>query len=319
MGGAATRIQFKVGYTELAFRTAAELRDALGEALAEGRRYGTPIIRLDRETEVGAWRWVGQLMKRRTDWHEAVGLALQHAVLDGDDLTRKAFVDLLACEVVSIFLLPWTEPVFEAMGDLEGTHTLTGWGLPEQGTTSIPRLERVIAAQKEYHRVLHEPGRDVLLEGFRGPKSTDVSMSTPDDLRRHMRSSARRGRFVETEWGSGPWSWLNHEVLFTDWVDAALDTVLPEFVGGSEEEVLALLDWLYDQQNLWRRKPVLDALEASAPPWWGQSASTRPASWQQSIRPSFGFDTLGEVVQQLSKLAREQLDTPAVTDLKPRL
>ena len=297
------------------FATASELRDALLAALDEGRAIGQPWLRTERDDVSPAWLWVGALLRRRTDWRECVGVALQQAAVEGDDLVRRALVDLLACETVSCLLHPWTAPLADHLGPIEGTRSATGWGKIDG--SSRPRLDRVMADQGRYRTTMSDPSRPASTRGADGPAKSFLPISDARALELAMASSAKAGHFSPSNWGAGPWSWLNEERQHRAWMDAAIDAVLPRFAGGADPELYALIDWLGDGHDLWRHAQLIDGWIQRRPKWWDKPTKTKPKGWKTRIRPN-GWPlvkTLGDAVIRLRSVAAAQAKTPPVQDL----
>ncbi len=72
-----------VSFGGLSFRfdSASTLRDALLASFEQAGFTGGPLVMTGRDDASPAWLWLGPLARLRSDWREAVGVALQHAVL----------------------------------------------------------------------------------------------------------------------------------------------------------------------------------------------------------------------------------------------
>lgn len=116
------------------FATASELRDALLGSYPDAAYFEAPVVPLHRDDVAPAWGWVVELLRRRSDWWAAIGVALQHAVVDGGDLARTAFADLLADYRDSFVLLPWAAPLAATLPNVRARGSGTGWGIPTSGS-----------------------------------------------------------------------------------------------------------------------------------------------------------------------------------------
>ena len=78
------------------FHTASGLRDALLRSYPDAVNVKAPVVMFIDGREWDAypgWRWIGELLRKRSDWWPALGIAIQHAVTDGDDFARMALAD----------------------------------------------------------------------------------------------------------------------------------------------------------------------------------------------------------------------------------
>lgn len=131
----------------LRFASTSELRDALLEALT-----GLPVpdlawIPLDPSgNDEHAWAWLGRLIRRRGDWRDAAGVALQHAVTEGGELARVAFADLVACDRSLVAIERYVAPLAARWPDVRVTRSDTGWG---RSTSRTPRLADVMRDRAE--------------------------------------------------------------------------------------------------------------------------------------------------------------------------
>lgn len=310
-------ITLRAGARELAFHSASELRDALLLALEEGKEYGQPLVRVGRDDDEPAWLFVGRLLRQRSDWLACAGLALQHAVRSGGPLAQKAFVDLLACDPITVLLLPWTGPLAAELGPLMGTRASTGWGVREG--SSAPWLDLVMQEQQRYFALLTDPARTVSPGGPQ--RRGEVPLPDAAALESLLRKTARTGRFAPTPWGTGPWAFLHQELLFRSWVPEAVTRLLPALWSGTPAERAAALDFLADGQDLWRWRGPLLGMRDARPDWWTVPVSQKPEGWRRSLRPfapgPTRAETLGDLVSGLGKLAQAQADTPPLADLPP--
>lgn len=307
-------ISLRIGRLSFSFSTASELRDALLASFPDADYAGGPFVMVNQDEAAPAWGWVTDLIHQRTDWREALGIALQHAAHDGGDLARTALADLTANFKESIVLLEWTSPLAQRWPDVKATRCATGWG----GNVINPRLADVVAEQKAQWTSVANSDQ-AFLDGF-GPKSAPVVGKIVDapSLQSLLAQTAKAGRFPD---GKGPWSWLANELLYRTWLPPALEPSMTAVVnGGGTTEVCALLDWMSEQCDLWRFVRLLDGWSATPPPWWSQPANMKPSGWQQAIRAADWADvsTLGNVAKQMLARAQAQAATPARIDLQPR-
>jgi len=283
------------------FSTAAELRDALLQSYPEAAYFGDrPVVAIHRgdETEP-AWLWVQKLIRQRTDWWPALGIALQHAVHDGGEIARTALGDLLFAASESMVLLQWTGPLANAGSE---------------------RLAEVIARQ----RVLHDEQltAPVALSGIEPDgRWTNVEVQTQAQLDALLAATACVGQ--RTGFGVDPtgglWSWLVYELLVHEPLRPMIVTACDTFSGGSDAEVRAVLDWFTDEHDLWRYVDLLERWERSHPPWWDAPAKTKAAGWKYPVRDWLAdrAKTLGDIALAALARAKQQAATPPVIDLAP--
>lgn len=307
---------YKIRFTHgprvnIAFSTASELRDGLLGSYPDAEYYGGPYIGRGRDDTANAWEWVVDLIKMRSDWHPALGIALQHAARDGGDLARRALVNLLIDYRETIALIPWTTPIAAEWPDVRAKGTGTGWGMPDF------RLDQVVRDQSKSLTELTTGKAFVYLSGYgkagaplRGPFTTEA------DLKALLEETARSGQFPGGD--QGPWSWLSFELLIgADWVRPALTRIILTLDTSKTAMLLALLDWFSEEPDLWRYATLLDGWEANPPRWWDTAASTKPKAWKYDMRSAHWPDvkTLGDVVREAAKRAKNQVLTPPVVDL----
>ena len=306
------KIRFTTGpRVNLAFSTAAELRDSLLGSYPDAEYYGGPFIGRGRDDTTHAWEWVVDFIKMRSDWHPALGIALQHAARDGGDLARRALVNLLIDYRETIVLLPWSTPIATEWPDVRAKGTGTGWGLPDF------RLDQVVRDQATSLRELTTDKAFVYLSGYgkggtplRGPFTSEA------DLKKLLEETARSGQFPGGD--QGPWSWLAFELLIgADWVRPALTKIISTLDTSKMPVLLALLDWFSEEPDLWRFAQVLEGWAARPPSWWDKPANTKPSGWKYDMRSAHwpGVKTLGDVVREAAKRAKLQALTPPVVDL----
>jgi hypothetical protein len=305
------KIMIGLGGLRFSFASASELRDALLASFADADFAGGPLIVIN--TIAGdlrpAWSWVIDLLRRRTDWWLALGVALQHATLAGGEIARVALADLMANFTDSVALLEWTAPLAERWPEVRATSSGTGWGGPNL------RLADILSAQRSYAVLLAAEERQVILDGFgpRGPRRIGV-FRDERGLEELLAKTARSGRFYGTR---GPWSWLSDELLLRPWIRGAMPRIAAAFADGPEPGRYALLDWLGEECDLWRFTDLLEGWRATPPPWWPEPARKKPPGWRHRIRPSFWREvqSVGDVALRLLALAHEQRTTPPVLDL----
>jgi hypothetical protein len=291
------------------FSTIAELRDALLASYPAAAFYGAPVVGVNRDDTAPAWGWVKKLLRTRTDWWPALGIALQHAAQDGGELARIALADLLESYQESVVLLEWTEPIARQWPDVRATTTGTALGRPDY------RLATIVAGERKLWD--EQQSADVEIEGL-GPGGTylAVDVKTAADLEAVLATSAKAGNPGD---GEGPWSWLFTELLFHHGMQPWIPAVCAKFAAGSDAEVRAMLDWFFEEHDLWRCLDLLEGWSLSPPPWWNKSADTKPPGWRYPVRRGNVPDasTLGDIALGVLSRARGQAGTRPIVDLTP--
>lgn len=308
-----TRIELSLGNLRFRLACASELRDALLASFEHASYANAPVIIVDRENTAPAWSWLLKLIRTRLDWWECAGVALQHAVCDGNDLARTAAADLLARHHESTALLPWTEALARLWPDARASFGPVHFVEREHE----PRLADIVQAQKIWLSRVNVPTREVLLWGHkRGGGPAAASLNDASYLQPLLLRTAQAGRFYETD---GPWSWLGDEVFHRSWLPNALIPAV-EPITTDERVVSALLDWLLDGWDAWRFAPLLEGWVSRPPSWWSVPARKKPQGWQRPVRPASYFtdaQTMGDIAARMLTKAREQLASPPVLDLAP--
>lgn len=306
-------VTLRLGRLAFAFATASELRDALLASFEDATYAGGPFVMVPPDDAKPAWSWVVDLIRRRTDWRPALGIALQHAAHDGGDLARTALADLLANFRESIVELEWTSPLAQRWPDVRATSAETGFG----GGGPNPRLADIVAEQQSLWTSVAAEPRIFLDEHGSGGAPVVGQIHDASSLQPILTTTADAGRFPDAR---GPWSWLDGELLYRNWLPAALEPAIKAVVANGGNELLAFLDWTSEECDLWRFTALLEGWAKDQPPWSSRAAAQIPPRWQSRIRSSFwpGVTTLGDVVQQALARAREQAATPPIVDLKPR-
>ena len=302
---------FYAGGVNPEFATVSELRDSLLASYPAADFFRAPVVDKGGENLVPAWGWVIKLIRMRSDWWPAIGIALQHAVTDGGELARTAFADLLAEFRDSLVLLPWTADVAAAMPDVRARGSGTGWGVPDL------RLETLVRDQTKYVDHLKATSDEVSLLGYgkRG-KLIEGRLTSEADLRALLEETAKAGQFPDGD--KGPWSWLGFELrTHEDWLRSAFVRVAATIDAADEPLVFALLDGVSEEQDLWRLEPLLAGWDANPPAWAKTAANHKPKGWRRTIRSSHWPDvqTLGDVAQSALWRAGGQVATPPVVDL----
>jgi len=308
--GAKIRIAYARGVNP-EFATAMELRDSLLASYPDADFFRAPVVHKGGDNVAPAWGWVIELLRMRTDWWPAIGVALQHAVTQGGELARTAFADLLAEFRDSIVLLPWTAPVAAAHPDIRARGSATGWGHPDL------RLETLVRDQMSYVDHLRATNSVVTLLGYgKGGKLVSGPLTNEIDLRALLDRTAQAGQFPDGD--KGPWSWLGFELrTHEDWLRSAFVRVAATIDAANEPHVFAMLDWVSEEQDLWRLEQLLAGWYANPPTWAKTSANKKPKGWKRTIRSSHWpeVQTLGDVARQALWRAKKQLATPPVVDL----
>jgi hypothetical protein len=295
----ANKISYAYANSQYAFSTAAELRDALLASYPGAAYLGAPIVLVNRDDPAPAWGWVRELLRTRTDWWPALGIALQHAAQDGGDNARIALADLLEGFQEAVVLLEWTEGIAKQWPDAKAGITGTSLGRPDY------RLETIVAGQRKLWN--GQQGAEVSIEGL-GPGNTylTVDVKTAADLEALLATSAKAG-------GDAPWSWLFSELLFHHRMQPWVPAACAKFAAGSDAEVRAMLDWFSEQHDLWRYVDLLEAWSRTPPPWWSAPAAKK----HHPIRGSADAKTLGDVASGVLSRALGQAGTSPTVDLVP--
>jgi hypothetical protein len=290
--------------------TASELRNALLESYPDAAYFGAPAVGINRGDETAAaWTWLIKLVRKRSDYWPAVGIALQHAANDGGDLARGALADFLEGFQESIVLLEWTEPMASRWPDAKATMHGTSFGQPDY------RLATIIAAQRKLWDMV-QPETRMSVEGA-SPNGEwlTVDVQTQSDFESLLAASAKIDKFSG---GEGPWHWVLSELMFHSWLEPMLVQACAKIgSSGSDVEVRAMLDWFFVEHDLWRYLDLLDRWNDTPPPWWNEPTDTVPPGWRFPIRRD-SARTLGEVVLRALERARAQAASPIAIDL-PRL
>ncbi len=307
-------ITLRIGRLSFSFSTASELRDALLASFPDADYAGGPFVMVNQDEAAPAWGWVADLVRQRTDWREALGVALQHATHDGGDMARTALADLTANFKESLVLLEWTSPLAQRWPDVKATKCATGWG----GNVVNPRLVDVVTEQKTQWSSVASSTK-AFLDEF-GAKGAPVVGPIADarDLQGLLHETAKHGRFPD---GKGPWGWVANELLYRTWLPSALEPAMTAVVsGGGSAEIQALLDWMSEECDLWRFVALLESWSRTPPSWWSVPVGQKPSGWQRAIRPASwdGVGTLGDFATRMLDRARAQSATPPRVDLQPR-
>jgi hypothetical protein len=303
------------------FGTVEELRDALLGSYPDAHYFGGPFVGINRDDVLPAWAWVAQLIRMRSDWWPAVGIAIQHAATDGGELARTAMADLLAGYRDSIALVPWTQQLAQQWPDVKATSSGTGWGAPDL------RLETIIRDRQRFLEHLEAASGEAFLMGYgRAGKAISGPLTNEAELRALLDQTARAGQFPDGD--KGPWSWLGFELLtHGEWLRAAFfravlaidaaDRAAARDSFFDQPSVCALLDWFSEERDLWRFEPLLADWYANPPTWAKTAAKTKPKGWRRTIRSSYWPDveTLGDVARQAFWRAKKQVATAPIIDL----
>ncbi|HEY0195402.1 MAG TPA: hypothetical protein VGC42_30010, partial [Kofleriaceae bacterium] len=306
------KIRFKWAVNvEPAFATAAELRDALLASYPDASYFQAPVVGRNRDETAPAWGWVPELIRQRTDWWPALGVALQHAAKEGGDLARTALATLLADCYDTLALLPWTAPVAQAEAwPNKAPGAGTGWGMPECTLQAIVR---------DQEKTLGEIRGDAtaFLDGYgKGGAVIQGPFADEADLKTLLAESAQAGQFPDGK--NGPWSWLGSELVTGEaWLRPALKDAILTIDASDETQVLAMLDWFFEERDLWQYAPLLQGWDEHHPAWWDKPASTKPSGWRYDMRSAHWPDvaTIGDVVVEAMRRGHKQVATPPVADL----
>ncbi len=293
------------------FATASELKDNLLASYPDADFFRAPVVDKGGDNVAPAWGWVIELIRMRSDWWPAIGVALQHAVANGGELARTAFADLLAEYRDSLVLLPWTAEMAASMPDVRARGTGTGWGAPDL------RLETIVRDQQTYVAHLETTSSEVSLLGYgKGGKLIEAPLTNEADLRALLEQTAQGGQFPDGD--KGPWSWLGFELRTRpDWLRNAFSRVVTTLDHSNEPQVFAFLDWVSEEQDLRLFEPVLESWYQKPLAWATTAANKKPKGWKRTIRSSHWpeVQTLGDVARQALWRAKKQIATPPVVDL----
>jgi hypothetical protein len=202
-------IELRAGTTPLLFSSASGLRDAMLEALIEGRVYGRAIVRVGHDASEPAWSFLDRLLAQRSDWAAAVERAVGALIVDPDPFVRSALDGWLGLERGALQL---SEAMLAGLGG--------------------PLADRVLQARVE----LRDPERWAHLEGPLGPRVAALPLRNREELAVALDRAAMRGRDVRHGWGDGPAAFLHQEVAARPWLDDALVEVCEAMLAGSPPE-----------------------------------------------------------------------------------
>jgi hypothetical protein len=304
------KLTFHYANSDHSFSSVAELRDALLASYPGVGFLGRPIVLINRDEPAPAWGWLVDLLRTRTDWWPAVGVALQHAANDGGDHARIALADFLDTYLDSIVLLDWTAPIAAHWPDVVAGLSGSNFGQPDH------KLATIIAGQQQL--VAGQRDAAVELEGLTADGGyAAFEVKTEAELAALLARAAAAG-VVD---GNPPWAWLVGELEFhpelRPWLPAVLTGLAGAGEGGRDLEVAAMLDWFSEQHDLWRHLDLLDAWQRITPTWWSTPADKKPANWRQPVRSlAGGARTFGELATAVLARAQQQAQTAPVIDLQ---
>jgi len=302
-----------LGSHSFSFASASELLSALLDSFKDAGYAGRPVIMVNRDDAAPAWRWLGELVRLRSDWRECAGIALQHAVKQGGPNARTAFADLMANERSTIVLRRWTVPLASHYPDATATMSATGMG----GGPGA-RLDAIMADQSQLHAAAENAKRKVLMSDWHGAFRPRVEpMTGVAELRALLIDTSLDGRAVRTEWGAGPWGWLHQEYLYRPWVYEVLPEVMSELLAADPSHDFAALDWLCSRCDSRRFRASLEGWRDAPSAWWSEPAIKPPPRWKLPVLGGLWGDvtTLGEVVTKLIANADFEDATPPLLDL----
>jgi hypothetical protein len=300
--------QARDGKRVLITSTTSELRDALLASYPDAAYFGAPVVAVNRGDETAAaWTWLLGLVRKRTGWWPALGIALQHAAQDGGELARTALADFLESYQHSIARLEWTEPMAKLWPDVRATCRGTGFGEPDY------RLATIITAQRALWDLSQTDTRMSVEGAAPDGDWLIVDVQTQSDLESLLAASARVEKYSG---GNGPWHWVLSQLVFRPSLEPMMVGACAKLAAGSDVEVRAMLDWFFEEHDLWRYVDLLDGWNRTPPAWWKAAADTIPPGWRFPIRAE-NAKTLGEVAVRALSRAREQTATKMTIDLPP--
>lgn len=264
-------------------RSASDLRAAMRTSLRDAEYLGGPYVQLNREVDVPAWSWLGELCLLRSDWLSAVAAALFDVIRSGTAVERTALVDALANETATVRLLPWTAAWAMRCGEWTGTRAGTGWG----GSSTAPRLDRVLADHDEY-------------------AIARASRWKPGTVRELLSKQIRR---------VGTWDAVPEHVAYIPGAAEALGDALPTALRGDASTGCAALDYLALGQDAWRWRELIHEWRREAPTWAQTPLKGRPRGWKRKPRWSHdgALRTWADLAARFETVAAGQ--TPPVMDL----
>jgi hypothetical protein len=132
-----------------------------------------------------------------------------------------------------------------------------------------------------------------------------------------LEETAKAGRFPDGT--KGPWSWLGFQWIVGEaWLHPAFIKIA-ETVGAGPPSptLLALLDWFFEERDLWRFFDLLQTWHSNPPVWSELPADMQPPGWERNLRSAHwsGVKTLGDVVRGALSRAKAQVVTPPISDL----
>lgn len=100
-------------------------------------------------------------------------------------------------------------------------------------------------------------------------------------------------------------------------VAAGVERIVNTIDHNNRAMVFALLDWFFEEQDLWRFVDLLQGWHANPPSWWSTPAETTPTGWKRNMRSAHWPDVkmLGDVATEVLRRAKWQVATPPVVDL----
>ncbi len=301
------KLSYRYANIDHSFSSVSELRDALLASYPGAAYLGSPIVLVNRDDPAPAWGWLAQLLKARTDWWPAAGVALQHATQDGGDHARIALADFLDTYQESVVLLEWTTPIAGQWPDVRAGMSGSTFGDPDHRLATIVVGQRTLWDEQQHAKVA------IAGLGAGGTWLT-VDVSSEADLAALLVKSAAAGNPD----GEGPWHWLISELRFHHQMQPWVPAAFAKLAAGSLAEVCAILDWFFEQHDLWRHVALLEAWSQTPPAWWSEPADKLPPKWKYPVRTNAAdARTLGDVAVSALNRAQGQAQARPTVDLAP--
>jgi hypothetical protein len=192
--------------------------------------------------------------------------------------------------------------------DARATCRGTGFGEPDY------RLATIAVAQRALWDLSQTDTR-IAVEGAGADGDWLVAdVQTQTELESLLATSATIGKYGDG--GKGPWYWLLSQLMFRPALEPMVVGACAKLAAGTDVEVRAMLDWFFEEHDLWRYLHVLEGWSRTPPAWWNAPVDTVPPGWRFPVR-SEGAKTLGEIALRALSRARAQASTRMTIDLKP--
>lgn len=312
----AGHVTLTMGAYTFEFASTSGLRAALLGSFGDAAAAGAPKIIVHRGDEARpAWLWLGELLRARSEWRRPAGVALQHAVADGDAaLTLPALCDLLLEDRSSVTVLRWVEPIGKRHPDVLSSdeHWRDSGSARMRLADAVGEAQAVLAvrAAKDYGVIVSD-----LFDG--DPEIRQIPDVTA--LEAVLAETATTVRWHTSAWGDGPWGWLYEEVIYRPWIADALPSVFARLEEASDAHVWPIMKFIALGWDTWRFEDLLQRWVKARPSWWDAAVTTKPPGWRAAIMPAppKGIARLSDLVHSLLERAAAQQASAPDEDLKP--